>query len=167
MSAPIARCAVTGTFRSYAAHSIDLSAFGGNNDETSLPIDSPRPMPSSRPRHAARLSISPVSFAAPKSPLPSVASTSSLVDPARAISVSWTSTEPLTATAVTNPRLIKSITIGAKPVLTTWPPIPQMIGFPRSRARCILIASSFRDCTARMFGSFCSSASTSMPRRPR
>src|SRR5262245_47020400 len=74
--------------------------------------------------------------------------------------------DPLVATAVTYPRFIRSMRIGANPVLMTCPAIPPMIARPLFLALTTAEATALRVSAARIFGNesimgaaFCTSVS--------
>ncbi len=104
-----------------------------------------------------------VSSAIPKVPAPSVASTSSEVAPLRAISTSWITPAPLSASADTYPRSIRSTITGARPALMTWAPSPHTTGAGRARAAAMASTTAIRSRAASSFGSEESHALTPDP----
>ncbi len=88
----------------------------------------------------------------PNRPLSISASTSSEVWPIKANSKSWIIPAPFMATAVTIPRSIKFVTIGARPTLMTWAPMPTITGRPFRCAVAIALATARSVLTPRMSG---------------
>src|SRR5260370_657071 len=79
----------------FTAQSRERFSCLGFSASNARPSASPKPNPSRAPSRAAPFKSLPVSSAPPNAPAPNLASTSSEVDPAIAISASWTSTYPL------------------------------------------------------------------------
>ncbi len=75
----------------------------------------------------------PVSSTIPKLPWCRCASTSSEVEPARAISTSWIAAAPLSARWVMTPCSMRAIRHGDTPTLTMWPPHIATTGRPARR----------------------------------
>ena len=103
----------------------------------------------------------PVSSAIPKRPGPSASSTSSDVPPESASSKSWIRPAPLVASAETNPRSIRSMRIGERPVFKTCAPKPQRMPRSFARARRIAATIALKSAPARIEG-----IDASSPRRP-
>ena len=120
MSVPIATCTVNGTAARRGCGDAELRV-------RALLVRAVRANGLSEPeavRHALgdrAIEQVPVSSAIPKRPGPNASSTSSEVEPARAISKSWMIPAPLVARADTNPRSHQIDEDGCEsPVLSTW-----------------------------------------------
>ena len=109
----------------------------------------------------APFSSRPVSSAMPKRPGPSASSTSSEVAPTSATSKSWMTPAPLVAIADTNPRSIRSISIGPEPGLDhvrAEAPDDAAVAAPaRRRSRA---TTALKSAAARMSGSESTNAPT-------
>src|SRR6267154_1983424 len=88
----------------------------------------------------------------PNAPAPRPASTSSEVLPARAISKSWIRAAPFMAREVIKPRRMRSMRIGPRPTLITWPPMPQRMGLRCLRAVWMAARRLRRSAAARKLG---------------
>ena len=148
MSAPTETWQVTPRPMRTALAGTDRWTFFGARSSSMRP--SPRPKPASSPaagcapRRAPSAIPSPVSRAKPNVPAGSWVSTRSEVWPAVAISKSWIAPAELSATWVTRPRSMRSITRGASPTFRTWAPMAMTTGLPARRARTMRATRSLK-----------------------